>query len=210
MNDNVVAFVSRWRGRYHRRFVVGSCPAARRRQWAWESFPLRRRQFHRYRTVVADSTGIRRPDAFAHRGAAASGNTRSKTARSRRRTQAEIEAGPSVGATLSRDSRAAQRIEVPDHVGDSCFGCPSVGQPAESCLVVAPVLGTACHDRTGKTQTGRPYVILTTLLLRTELPSSRSRQTTDSTPAFVVVATRSAAHFGRSGPLNRLGPLRAE
>jgi len=35
---------------------------------------------------------------------------------------------------LSRDSRAAQRIEVPDHVGDSCFGCPSVGQPAESCL----------------------------------------------------------------------------
>src|SRR6266446_5152915 len=36
---------------------------------------------------------------------------------------------------LSRDSRAAQRIEVPDHVGDSCFGCPSVGQPAESCLV---------------------------------------------------------------------------
>jgi hypothetical protein len=35
---------------------------------------------------------------------------------------------------LSRDSRAAQRIEIPDHVGDSCFGCPSVGQPAESCL----------------------------------------------------------------------------
>jgi hypothetical protein len=35
---------------------------------------------------------------------------------------------------LSRDSRAAQRIEVPDHVGDSSFGCPSVGQPAESCL----------------------------------------------------------------------------
>ncbi len=176
MNDNVVAFVSRWRGRYHRRFVVGSCPAARRRQWAWQSFPLRRRQFHRYRTVAADSTGIRRPDAFAHRGAAASGNTRSKTARSRHRTQAEIEAGPSVGATL----------------------------------VVAPVLGTACHDRTGKTQTGRPYAILTTRLLRTELPSSRSRQTTDPTPAFVVVATRSAAHFGRSGPLNRLGPLRAE
>ena len=57
---------------------------------------------------------------------------------------------------------------------------------------------------------GRPYVILTTRLLRTELPSSRSRQTTDSTPAFVVVATRSTAHFGRSGPLNRLGPLRAE
>jgi hypothetical protein len=37
---------------------------------------------------------------------------------------------------LSRDSRATQRIEVPDHVGDSCFGCPSVGQPAESCLVL--------------------------------------------------------------------------
>src|SRR5258706_16164210 len=37
---------------------------------------------------------------------------------------------------LSRDSRAAQRIEVPDHVGDSCFGCPSVGQPAESCLAM--------------------------------------------------------------------------
>src|SRR5712672_315254 len=39
-----------------------------------------------------------------------------------------------IEALLSRDSRAAQRIEVPDHVGDSCFGCPSVGQPAESCL----------------------------------------------------------------------------
>src|SRR5258708_39436982 len=42
---------------------------------------------------------------------------------------------------LSRDSRAAQRIEVPDHVGDSCFGCPSVGQPAESCLVRRAELG---------------------------------------------------------------------
>ena len=41
------------------------------------------------------------------------------------------------GERLSRDSRAAQRIEVPDHVGDSCFGCPSVGQPAESCLVAS-------------------------------------------------------------------------
>src|SRR6266852_883429 len=40
---------------------------------------------------------------------------------------------------LSRDSRAAQRIEVPDHVGDSCFGCPSVGQPAESCLAAVCV-----------------------------------------------------------------------
>jgi len=37
-------------------------------------------------------------------------------------------------SVLSRDSRAAQRIEVPDQVRDSCFGCPSVGQPAESCL----------------------------------------------------------------------------
>src|SRR5258708_27475162 len=100
MIDNVVAFISRWRGRYHRRFVVDSCPAARRRQRAWQSFPLRRRQFHRYRTVAAASTGIRRPDAFAHRGAAASGNARSKAARSRHRTQAEIEAGPSLGATL--------------------------------------------------------------------------------------------------------------
>jgi len=31
MNDDVVAFVSRWWRRYHRRIVVGSCPAARRR-----------------------------------------------------------------------------------------------------------------------------------------------------------------------------------
>ena len=100
MNDNVVAFVSRWRGRYHRRFVVGSCPAARCRQWAWESFPLRRRQFHRYRPVAADSSRIRRPDAFAHRRAAASGNARSKTARSRYRTQTEIEAGPSLASRL--------------------------------------------------------------------------------------------------------------
>jgi Integrase core domain len=37
-------------------------------------------------------------------------------------------------AALSRDSRATQRIEVPDRIGDSCFGRPSVGQPAESCL----------------------------------------------------------------------------
>src|SRR5712691_4454164 len=43
-----------------------------------------------------------------------------------------------IATLLSRDSRAAQRIEVPDHVGDSYFGCPSVGQPAESCL--GPVL----------------------------------------------------------------------
>jgi hypothetical protein len=40
---------------------------------------------------------------------------------------------------LSGDSRAAQRIEVPDHAGDSCFGYPSsVGQPAESCLGTGP------------------------------------------------------------------------
>src|SRR5216684_8081422 len=49
--------------------------------------------------------------------------------------------------SLSRDSRAAQRIEVPDHVGDSCFGCPSVGQPAESCLAFAVRPGSDLGNR---------------------------------------------------------------
>jgi len=84
--------------------------------------------------------------------------------------------------------------------GDPC-GRPGFGHRV-------PLTGLVKRKRGDRK--GRPYVILTTRLLRTELPSSRSRQTTDSTPAFVVVATRSAAHFGRSGPLNRLGPLRAE
>jgi hypothetical protein len=52
-----------------------------------------------------------------------------QTARERRGFQCVMAA-----VRLSRDSQAAQRIEIPDHVGDSCFGCPSVGQPAESCL----------------------------------------------------------------------------
>jgi hypothetical protein len=104
-----VAFVSRWRGRYHRRFVAGSCPAARRRQWAWQSFPLRRRQFHQYRAVAADPTGIRRPDAFAHRGAAASGHARSKTARSRHRTQTESEAGPFLESTFGSNRFACEQ-----------------------------------------------------------------------------------------------------
>src|SRR6266481_3620116 len=100
MNDDVVAFVSRWRRRYHRRIVIGSRPAPRRRPWAWQSILLRRRPFHRYRTLATDSVRIRRPDAFAHRGAAAGGHAESQTARSRHRTQAEIE----VGSSLERPS----------------------------------------------------------------------------------------------------------
>jgi hypothetical protein len=182
MNDNVVAFISRWRGRYHRRFVVDSCPAARRRQRAWQSFPLRRRQFHRYRTVAAASTGIRWPDAFAHRGAAASGNARSKAARSRHRTQAEIEAGPSLGATLG------------------------------ATLVVAPVWGTRATDRTGKTQMGRPqgrpYVILMTRAVAVDSVMCLLRA--DGQFRRIRRGDSFRRTFRRSGPLTRPGPWRAE
>src|SRR6266851_1964333 len=65
---------------------------------------------------------------------------------SRATTGATTRVAPT-GRRLSRDSRAAQRIEVPDHVGDSCFGCPSVGQPAESCLAFAVRPGSDLGNR---------------------------------------------------------------
>src|SRR5712692_9825999 len=39
-----------------------------------------------------------------------------------------------VEGVLSRDSWAAQRIEVTDHVRDRGFHCPSVGQSTQTCL----------------------------------------------------------------------------
>jgi hypothetical protein len=182
MNDNVVAFVSRWRGRYRRGFVVGSCPAARRRQWAWESLPFRQRQFHRYRTVAAHSTRIRRPDAFAHRGAPASRNARSKTARSRRRTQTEIEAGPSLSGLLGR---------------------PLWSPPVGHC---GPL--TALAKRNGATKWSPPTPSSRHSCCEPSWPPS-PEQTDDRFCRRVVDGSLSWT-FRRSGPLSRPGPLRGE
>src|SRR5216684_535081 len=93
--------------------------------------------------------------------------------------------------TLSRDSRAAQRIEVPDHVGDSCFGCPSVGQPAETCLAFAVRPGSDLGNRFAGKFVGAFVEVVTGM-------------TTHPMPMHRVATDRSVESLPQIGILDRL------